>query len=238
MKTYNEFIQHQLQTELDPRIPQVVDKLGLKEYAKEKGVKTPKTLATGRDVNEALSKLMFTPKSFVVKNNADSGSTAIVKDGKYKQHEMNRAHKHVFEPYGLNKFEWFYGAINPTMFIEEYLADNITDYKFHCFNGKVMFCQYIFDRSTGDTKECVIMPDKEILDYHLDENFKFSKDIEIPDNWEELLDVARLLAADWKYVRVDLYSVKNEIYVGELTFSPRAGDYPGEGQKKLGKYFI
>ena len=154
MRTYNDFIQHYMKTELDPRIPQVVDKLGLKEYAKTKGVATPKTLSRGKELSDVLKKMMVIPDKFMVKNNADSGGYIKVRRNKLTKHVelfggrgLNRLTKHMFTPYSLDKGEWAYGPILPMLFAEEYLADNITDYKFHCHNGKVMFCQYIFDRT-------------------------------------------------------------------------------------------
>ena len=35
--------------------------------------------------------------------------------------------------------------------------------------------------------------------------------------------LATILAKDFRYVRVDTYSFDNEIYFGEMTFSPAAG---------------
>ncbi len=38
-----------------------------------------------------------------------------------------------------------------------------------------------------------------------------------------MLDVAAKLAAQFPFVRVDLYSIGNRIYFGELTFTPGSG---------------
>ncbi len=35
--------------------------------------------------------------------------------------------------------------------------------------------------------------------------------------------MAQKLAEDFPYVRVDLYNIEGEIYLGELTFSPEVG---------------
>jgi hypothetical protein len=224
MKTFNEWIRYYLENDKNPKIPEVVDKLGLKEYAKRKGIATPINLETIAD-------------TCVIKANNDCGSTVIIKDGKVIKGNLKNLNKYEKTPYGANKGEWFYSKIPHKVFYEEYLGDNITDYKFHCHQGKVMFCQTIFDRNTGKTKEHLKLPNGNILDYRLDENFAFSKEHEYPHNWKDLLEAAKILAKDWNYVRVDLYSVNNKVYVGELTFAPRAGRYKGNGQKLLGKYF-
>jgi len=224
MKTFNEWVRYYLENDKNPMIPKVVDKLGLKKYAKEKGVATPKNLATLAD-------------TCVVKANNDCGSTVIIKNGKIVKGNWNNLNKYKDTPYGIHKGEWFYAEIPHTIFYEEYLDDNITDYKFHCHKGKVMFCQTIFDRNTGKTKEHIRLPSGEILNYRLDEKFVFSKEHEYPANWKEMITTAKILSADWNYVRVDLYSINNIVYVGELTFAPRAGRYKGKGQEKLGVYF-
>jgi hypothetical protein len=43
-----------------------------------------------------------------------------------------------------------------------------------------------------------------------------------------MLSVAASLAKDFEYVRVDLYTVNDRIYFGELTFTPGAGVFPME----------
>ena len=49
------------------------------------------------------------------------------------------------------------------------------------------------------------------------------QEIPRPENLDELLRVAGVLAGDFPYVRVDLYSVKGKVYFGELTFYPWSG---------------
>ena len=60
-------------------------------------------------------------------------------------------------------------------------------------------------------------PDDNKVDY-------LSKEVPKPDNLEELLTVSEKLANDFIFVRVDLYSIENKIYFGELTFFPWAAN--------------
>jgi len=39
-----------------------------------------------------------------------------------------------------------------------------------------------------------------------------------PEGYEEMLEVAKVLAGDFPCVRVDLYYVNKKVYFGELTF--------------------
>jgi hypothetical protein len=47
--------------------------------------------------------------------------------------------------------------------------------------------------------------------------------------------LAETLSASWKYVRIDMFVCGDRIYAGEISFTPYAGFYKGEGQKVLGK---
>lgn len=54
---------------------------------------------------------------------------------------------------------------------------------------------------------------------------------------DKMLDVSLLLAKVFRYVRVDLYCVELNIYVGELTFTSASGKdkfTPPEWDRKLG----
>lgn len=41
-----------------------------------------------------------------------------------------------------------------------------------------------------------------------------------PQKFDEMIDIARKLSEDFKFVRVDLYELDGKVYFGELTFSP------------------
>lgn len=47
-----------------------------------------------------------------------------------------------------------------------------------------------------------------------------------PNNLELLLDTAALLSEGFDYVRIDLYAPTDEVFFGELTFTPGAGVGP------------
>ena len=41
-----------------------------------------------------------------------------------------------------------------------------------------------------------------------------------PERLEDMLEMAKKLSADFPYVRVDLYAIQDQVFFGELTFSP------------------
>lgn len=61
----------------------------------------------------------------------------------------------------------------------------------------------------------------------------------MPDNLTDMIKVAEELSEGFKFLRVDLYNVKDKIYFGELTFYPAAGMgafVPEEWDEKLGNW--
>lgn len=49
---------------------------------------------------------------------------------------------------------------------------------------------------------------------------RVGQDFELPAAYPRLIEMAEKLAAPFRYVRVDLYLVGDEVFFGELTFSP------------------
>ena len=52
-----------------------------------------------------------------------------------------------------------------------------------------------------------------------------------PENLDEMLELARVLAKDIPFVRVDFYIVDGQIYFGEITFFPASGFNPFTPEK-------
>ena len=59
------------------------------------------------------------------------------------------------------------------------------------------------------------------------------------ENYDKMLEIAKTLASDFGYVRVDLYNVEGKIYFGELTFSYSGGRFPFNRQadEELGSWW-
>ncbi len=63
----------------------------------------------------------------------------------------------------------------------------------------------------------------------------------MPNNLTEMITIAEDLSKGFKFLRVDLYNIKEEIYFGETTFSPASGIgcfTPTEWGNKLGEMII
>lgn len=177
------------------------------------------------------------PGDFVLKANHDAGSVWLVKnknnlDQKKISATINKKLSRVF---GRNNGQWPNVRINPKVLAEEFLGEDLPDWKFHCCNGSVRFLQYIYDRHGKTAKEEIILPSGKKSDLTLDHDFTPGASFSKPANWTELLEVARSLSKPFKYCRVDLYLANGEVRFGELTFYPKNGNYKGSGQRRLGE---
>ena len=50
-----------------------------------------------------------------------------------------------------------------------------------------------------------------------------NEDAPKPENLEEMLQISTKLSEDFPFARIDLYSLANKIYFGEVTFYPWSG---------------
>ena len=101
--------------------------------------------------------------------------------------------------------------------------DELKDYKFFCFSGKVRFFKVDFGRFVEhhanyyDT-DGNLLPFGE-KSFEPDPNYI----IELPNNLGEMIALAEKLSADEPFLCVDLFNVNGKIFFGELTFYPASG---------------
>ena len=124
--------------------------------------------------------------------------------------------------------EWAYTGIKELNIIAEQLLVNtkhpeagVEDFKILCFNGEPRYIIVDKDRYI-DHKRNFYTTSWERLDVTTDHE-QFETPYPKPDNFDEMMEVARKLSADFPFVRVDLYNVEGHIYFGELTFYPWSG---------------
>ena len=101
--------------------------------------------------------------------------------------------------------------------------DELKDYKFFCFNGKVRFFKVDFGRFV-EYHANYYSPEGELLElgeqsFEPDPNYP----IELPNNLKEMISLAEKLSVNEPFLRVDLFNVNGNIYFGEPTFYPASG---------------
>lgn len=248
--SFNQKIQWSMKNRRIPLKNECTDKLKVKEYITKKLGKgfVPKVFVIANDTKELLSKVKIFedhPQTCLIKANNDSGGVAFVNEGVVEEEKLALVEKYKNSVYdGYYRGEWFYENIEYKCFTEEYLGNNLTDYKFHCSAGEPRFCQVIRDRNINQTNEVCIDMDGNCYDFHFDLNFKLVKEFAIPKNWERMKEIAKILSEPFDYVRVDMYNLNIEdstdksLFIGELTFAPMSGNYRGTGQVEAGKLLI
>ena len=101
--------------------------------------------------------------------------------------------------------------------------DELSDYKFFCFNGHVRCFKIDFGRFT-DHHANYYDTNGRILPWgELQFPPKPEANLSIPSNLKEMLTIAEKISKGQPFVRVDLYNSANNIYFGEITFFPASG---------------
>ncbi|MDR2993393.1 MAG: glycosyl transferase [Bacillus cereus] len=202
------------------------DKYLVREYVKECGcenilIPLYGVFKSANDINfDAL------PNSFVLKCNHGCGYNILCKNKNEFDIEKAKIFLNTWmaETYGLESYEYHYAEIKPLIIAEEFLNPSsnepITDYKIHCINGEPLFILICSDRDVEKHQVNLISYslDWERLDYLKSEG----KNIPKPVRLKEMIEYASKLSKPFPYVRVDLYYIENQIYFGELTFTPAA----------------
>lgn len=203
------------------------DKYKVREYVKKCGCE--EILIDLIGVYDDPSEIDFDklPNKFVLKWNFGSGLN-IVCDDKSKIIEIEvkkKLKKWKRKKFHLRTSEMHYKYIDKKLICEKYLDDNIKDYKFYCYNGDVECVMVCFERINGYAKTYYFDKEWNLLkDYSLDSiEGKDIFEIEKPKLLKKMFDYASILSKGFPFVRVDLYYVNNNIYFGELTFTPYAG---------------
>lgn len=171
------------------------------------------------------------PKSFAIKHTNGSGANIFIQDkSKVEFEDIRDKVDSWMDRKNINYGrEWCYYNVEPRIVIERLLErdenNDIPDYKFFCFNGKVKYLytmvDYVDDHKNGRCS--FFTPNFEKLPYRRSEYMEINRDIPKPPNFEKMIKVAEILSEDFPHVRVDLYNIKGKIIFGELTFYNASG---------------
>lgn len=229
-------------------LTQLVDKHAVRSYVEKKiGGKYLNELYAVYDKAEDID-FEILPNSFVIKANHTNGHNLIVKNK--ENLDVKESVKLLNKWLNKNQYyrkgqEWAYKNVKPKLIIEKFLEEknknSLVDYKFYCFNGKVKFVDVHLDRDT-EHKHCCYDLDFKLLPFRKskENHTTFFKNFEKPDNFEEMINLSKILSKNIPFVRVDFYSINGESVFGEMTFYPadaRKKFYPDEYNKIIGDYF-
>ncbi|MBR5781903.1 MAG: glycosyl transferase [Bacteroidales bacterium] len=245
-KTFNEKLQWLKLNDIHEDYAEMVDKASAKEYVKKiigEEYIIP-TLGIWRRFDEIdFSKL---PNQFVLKTTHDSGGVVVVSDkSNFDIAEARRKlNKSLRNNYFLQHREYPYKYIQPRIIAEQYMVDESTtelkDYKFFCFHGKCKMLFIATDRSLGDVKFDFYDTEFNHLPFMQGHPWA-TKEIQKPECFDEMIQIAEKLSEGIPHVRVDLYNINGKIYFGELTFFHFSGNVPfipHEWDNKIGEWLV
>ena len=124
----------------------------------------------------------------------------------------------------VSGYEWQYENIIPGIIIQPDYGQ-LKDWNFWCENGEIKYVQTVrkinknledylsFTDANGDKPDIYI--GVKPLRFNLLESEK--------ETLEKMKPIVKKLASDFKFVRVDLYSINGQVKFGETTFSPCSG---------------
>ena len=197
------------------------DKILVHEYSVEK---------LGKDICNKILKIYDSvqeinfdelPNQFAIKANHGNSYNIIVsnKANLNKQYAISSLNRWIHTDYGEYRKEFHYSFIKPKILVEEFIGDNLKNFKFLCYGGVP---KYVYVSITDGEQKYRNFYDMDwnFLNFHcLSEphpTIKYPK----PKFFEEMKEIARKLSADFRFVRVDLYELETEVRLGELTYTP------------------
>lgn len=191
------------------------------------------------------------PNQFVLKCTHDSGGLVICRNK--NELDLDKAKAKINKSLKSNFFysarEWPYKKVKPRIIAERYLENDecdseiegLIDYKFFCFAGepKLLYISKGLENHHTARISFYDLNGNEMPFHRSD--YKTLGKIQLPENFDTMLSYAKQLAdrVDSPFVRVDLYSIKGNIYFSEITFSPCGGFLPFEPvdwDEKLGEW--
>ncbi|MDB4476073.1 hypothetical protein N9052_00665 [bacterium] len=254
-RTFNEKIQYFKLNNRDPIFTDLADKLVVRDFVRAKcpELSLPRVFEVFEDAFDIEPRhLQINDGKIVVKTNHMSGSNMLPHE--LEDMDLRQLQNHYAFLLDLNFYhllrESHYSSIRRRIFIEEFLGGGNDlapdDYKIHCFHGVPDTIQHDVGRFS-EHQRCFYSIDWKLVDLDfLDEGHAKQKTNKVasppPKLLSKMLEYSRKLSAGFSFVRVDFYIVNDEIFFGELTFTPGGGFdafEPGEidlawGEKMLG----
>lgn len=245
-KTINEKLMFVKLFEDDHLKSYCADKYLVRNYVKSKGLEDiliPKidVIDDWRDID-----ISSYGSSYVMKGTHGSKCNFICHNEYTNQNKVKKMFKRWMKTdYSSFAAEMHYRRIKPRIIIEENISkegDPLIDYKIHCFHGSPKFVNLVLNQFTEDRALIYCDLHGNILPYNHDSHLyieNVSSTVQLPKNFNKMLKVAKTLSEEFNYVRVDLYSVHNCVYFGELTFTPsacRIKNLNFQSQLEMGQY--
>lgn len=239
--TFNEKLQWLKLNDRNPEYIKMVDKIDAKKYVAD--IIGEEYIVPTLAEYDSFDEIDFDslPNQFVIKCTHDSGGVVICKDK--SRFDISSARKKINKCLKRNFYyhsrEWVYKDIKPRILIEQYIGDDLDDYKLMCFNGEVK-CSFVCLERYSDTGLKVDFYDADWQKMPFARYYPNTKNLTPkPAKYDKMVELAEKLAKNIPFVRVDFYEVGDKLYFGEMTFYPGSGFepfYPKKWDRILGDW--
>lgn len=182
------------------------------------------------------------PDQFVLKCTHDSGGLVICPDKQKldKDEAKQKIETSLKENFYWMAREWPYKNVKPRIIAEQYMAENLIDYKYFCFNGVPRLTLVCSERFTeSGLKEDFFDEAWSHLNVARPQHPNSVHSIPKPVHFETMKKLAKVIASNTTFSRIDFYEVKDKVYFGEITFYPGSGFdgfNPPDWDEKLGTW--
>lgn len=241
-KTFNQKLQWLKIYDRKPEYTTMVDKYAVKEYVADKIGKEYIIPTLGVWDNFDDIDFDSLPNQFVLKCTHDSGGLVICRDKSkldiaMAKKKINMSLKH---DYFYNGREWPYKNVPHRIIAEQYMADDLRDYKLFCFDGVPRMTLVWSERFTKDgLKEDFYDEAWNHLNVQRHAHGNAILPIQRPKQYELIKKLAAKLSEKMPFARIDFYEINEKVYFGEITFYPASGFEefkPEEWNLKLGEW--
>lgn len=208
----------------NPLVIQCADKFRVRDFIKSQGFENKLVPLLGDWSDARKIDWNGLPQKFVLKCNHGCAYNILCADKKSfdKAGAVKQLNAWMKEDFGAFNIERHYSKIEPHITCEEYLGDNITDYKYFCFNGEPKFI-YVSTDLVHDRQA-------QIGFFYLDgskmplkrDDYTDIPSVELPSFFNEMTEMAKTLCQEFPFVRVDFFIANGKYYFAELTFTPSA----------------
>lgn len=231
-QSFSEKVQWSKLYRQNPLITNLSDKIRARDWVKEKIGEEYLIPRIGSEY-KSLKEIDFDnlPSKFVIKTNHGCGCNILVQDKSFLDIEEaeRKMQKWLKHNYAYDLLELQYKNITPRIYIEQNLMSDekngLTDYKFFCFSGKV-FCLYVMVDGYPEHRNSKLgIFDREfrLMPYTRKDFKPIKEQLQKPQNFEKMVEIAEKMSEGFSHVRVDLYNVEGKIYFGEMTFTTGGG---------------
>lgn len=230
-KTFNEKLQWLKLNDRHEEYTQMVDKYEAKKYVAN--LIGEEYIIPTLGVYDSFDEIDFDklPNQFVLKCTHNSGGIIICRDK--ASLDVPKARKQMTKwlkknPFWTNR-EYPYKHVKPRIIAEQYMeqedGESLRDYKVLCFNGKAKLIElHRFRYTERQTQDFY---DTEWNKTTISQGGGFidvsDKLYPKPDNLDKMILLSEKLCADMIHCRADWYSIKGQLYFGEITFFDGSG---------------